>query len=531
MSLAFTGLALQGNSRMPALGRVRSSAWLVAGTVLAAACGTTDVPEPAPLAAEADYAIISNPTAADAGTPASGVGPGGGQAYVSVLPGTFSAAAHIVIRNDRTGNRVEAETVGGGLDPVAIAASAGDKLDFTALSTDGSSVSFARAVPARKRPRVIRVNPPKGRTDVAINASVVVVFSEPVDPATVTDATVRLEQADGGAVIAGTITVAVNGLSATYVPEEDLAPDTEYRIAVTDEVRDRDGSPVEAPLVSSFRTEGVPTAPTPIPPSLTSNVIAFRNYLGGIMLMSANGGEAVSIFGTTDRDADPAWSPDGRSLVLTRGRYDGPSELIVLSADGTGTYRRIGEGIDPVWSPDGSRIAFASSRSGNSDIYLMNPDGAEVVRLTDDPEDEMSPAWSPDGREIVFVRAGGGIFIMHADGSEARPLGQGGGAPAWSPDGTRIAFERFINDHQDIWVVNADGSDARALTNNVSPAASNGPTWSPDSRRLAFAHTPDPENIPYQIFVINADGTGMAHLGPGREGFLTASFGPAWSPR
>lgn len=512
-------------------GRIRSSALLATGALLAAACGTTDVPEPAPPAGEADYAIISNPTFS-LEAPSGGIS-GDGQAYVSVLPGTFQAATRIVIRNDRTAKVVEAGPNGGGLDPVGVEASAGDKLDFTVLSADGSAISFARAVPANKRPRVVRVNPPKGRTDVAINASVVVVFSEPVDPATVSGETIRLEKVDGGSIIAGTVTIAGNGLSATYVPSEDLASDTEYRIAVSAEVRDRDGSPVDAPLVSSFRTEGVPTVPTPIPPTLASNVIAFRNYFGGIMLLSGEGGPAVSIFGTSDEDDEPSWSPDGRSLVLSRGRYVGPGELKVLSADGSGNIRHLGEGVDPAWSPDGSRIAFTSYRSGNSEIYLINPDGSGTVQLTDDPADDTSPAWSPDGRHIVFVRDGE-IFVMNADGSDARSLGQTGGAPAWSPDGTRIAFDRLVSAdwRWDIWVMSSDGSDPRNVTNNAPLITSYGPTWSPDSRRIAFAHARTEEE-PYQIYVINADGSGMMHLGPDNpsQGLISSSYAPAWSPR
>src|SRR5262245_47152546 len=65
------------------------------------------------------------------------------------------------------------------------------------------------------------------------------------------------------------------------------------------------------------------------------------------------------------------------------------------------------------------RIAFASSRDGNAEIYMMNADGSHLTNLTNNPADDGSPVWSPSGHQIAFVssRDNGGIYVMNADGS------------------------------------------------------------------------------------------------------------------
>ena len=74
----------------------------------------------------------------------------------------------------------------------------------------------------------------------------------------------------------------------------------------------------------------------------------------------------------------------------------------------------------PDWSPDGTRIAFESNRDGNWEIYVMNHDGSDVQRLTDDPGNDLMPAWSPDGSLLAFQTDRDGnweIYLMSADGS------------------------------------------------------------------------------------------------------------------
>ena len=157
-----------------------------------------------------------------------------------------------------------------------------------------------------------------------------------------------------------------------------------------------------------------------------------------------------------------------------------------------------GSAVEPTptpWpTPDNSamsRIAFASNRDGNWEIYLMNSDGSNPHNVTNNPATDSHPSWSPDGSKIVFQSERAGnfeIYVMNSDGSEQKRLTEDRGvdhSPAWSPDGTKIAFVSDRRGRQSVWTMNSeDGSELEDVTGSY--VNSRWPTWGPRSRTLAY---------------------------------------------
>jgi hypothetical protein len=188
----------------------------------------------------------------------------------------------------------------------------------------------------------------------------------------------------------------------------------------------------------------------------------------------------------------------------------------------------------PSWSPDGTRIVFSVDsfadphpESGNWDIYVANADGTDATRLTTDNLDHI-PAWSPDGTHIAYVRGWEHqqIWVMDVDGSDPHQLTEGGGShtrPAWSPDGTQIAFIGSAGTNSEIYVMNSDGSDVRRLTND--PAHEDDPSWSPDGRRIAF--TSEGGGRDPGVYSVSSDGRDVTELTQDPD---PANLGIEWSP-
>jgi TolB protein len=192
------------------------------------------------------------------------------------------------------------------------------------------------------------------------------------------------------------------------------------------------------------------------------------------------------------------------------------------------------------------------------EIYLMDPDGTNLRRLTENTVGDFMPSLSPDGKKIVFdstrlrlptePRNTSDLFLMNTDGTEQTYLTRGSSA-TWSPDSKNIAFHASASGtglptttnpgaattDSDIFVANVDDLLARMagpqnITNNGSDTIDNDPDWSPDGTKIAFTSHPlsdDPINpIHAEIYTINPDGTGLTRLTFNDY----EERGPSWSP-
>jgi Tol biopolymer transport system component len=249
----------------------------------------------------------------------------------------------------------------------------------------------------------------------------------------------------------------------------------------------------------------------------------------------------ILIFGSSDLLSQQRPASLENTLYLhTRIAFasnrDGNFEIYIMDADGSRQTNLTNSPTAdeyPSWSPDGTKIAFTSKRDGNSEVYVMNADGSQQTRLTDNPAYDAFPSWSPDGKKIAYAseRAGNmDVYVMNADGSQQTRITNNPAhdvKPYWSPDGKKIAFQSTRNGKEEIYVMNADGSEQSNLTNN--PAWDGCLSWSPDGKKIAFASNRDGDCKGqgyecYRIYVMNADGSHQTRL------TNSHAMCPSWSP-
>ncbi len=230
----------------------------------------------------------------------------------------------------------------------------------------------------------------------------------------------------------------------------------------------------------------------------------FRGDVTDIFVIDVNGANRVNLTkGRHKNNSVPAWSPNGTKIAF-RSNRDENFDIYVMNADGKNSKNltlHLDSDTWPTWSPDGRKIAFESLQVAegvlnHSDIFVMDADGANRTNITQNPRaSNRMPSWSPDGSKIAFVAVRNvnradlwnsdlDIFVMNADGTNPVRLTEDARFnwfPSWSPDGKRIVFVRATHDDitdSDIYVMNADGTGLVNLTQTPGVGEFH-PSWKP----------------------------------------------------
>jgi Tol biopolymer transport system component len=285
---------------------------------------------------------------------------------------------------------------------------------------------------------------------------------------------------------------------------------------------------------------------------------------------------SMELLGQEAPDLDslrPASSFSGR--IAFQSDLDGDNEIYVLTNQGLEKLTdNSWDDIYPRWSPDGKRLAYSANRDGNYDIFIMEANGHNPVRITDSPQNEQFPAWFADGRTLLYSEEAGrqshlwiidlatkekkraipnfsrtnfladcsprapliaftgkkligwDVFLFDRERQSYRDLVQGGNScrPRFSPDGQTIAYVSGQADGKgDIWTMAWDGSGQQRVTER-DETYDYFPSWSPDGKRIVFcsnAKSGYADQGDWALFVVDVREKTVVPLfdSPGRDVF------------
>ena len=223
-------------------------------------------------------------------------------------------------------------------------------------------------------------------------------------------------------------------------------------------------------------------------PSLSKDgkFLAYTTDEGGnldIYVLPTGGGRAIRVTESDADDAQAAWSPDGSRMAFVSAREQGGKLSLPLGAANFQTYalgaggdlfiapalggdpvKLVSDGYFPAWSPDGREIAYATTKTGSRDLWVIAAAGGEPRRLARDTSFDYHPSWSPDGKWIAYTAldlpVAYSIRIVSAAGGAPRTILNEGELlmrPVWSHDGRTILFSRTSGGVTNIWKLRLDG--------------------------------------------------------------------------
>jgi Tol biopolymer transport system component len=250
-------------------------------------------------------------------------------------------------------------------------------------------------------------------------------------------------------------------------------------------------------------------------------------------------------------DSDPNVDASGSRLVYASTRHAVVPQLYLQAIDGVAVTQLTSgpaSDVQPAFSPDGRRVAFASDRSGNWDIWIIDIEDKTVTQVTRTNDPELHPTWSPSGDRLAYCRLNRNAQHWELWVSDANQATGGrfigfGLYPAWSPNGDSIVYQRARERGSrwfSIWRIDLTADGEPRLPTEIASSASHAliqPAWSPDGRHVAYCSVNpdavgDDVDMPRvsspidaaSLWMIDADGRSPIQLtnGPGDD------FGPAW---
>lgn len=279
----------------------------------------------------------------------------------------------------------------------------------------------------------------------------------------------------------------------------------------------------------------VTAIPTPTRPNLGRIIFTCtRGDFNQLCIVNADGTGYRQITNVQAHNYYPVYSPQGGSIVYASNQNGGYFDLFLFIFESSQLVRlteNIGNVLSPSFSPDGQTVLFANrAAEGPTSLWTVGLTGRKPSLLYAGPNTIVSADWSPDGDTIAFAMAvdqpnAYEVFLMNPDGTNVRQLTRGlqgiGGSLDWSPDGRYLLIYAGPPGDKDIFRIDVEAQTASQLTNGGNNAAC---SYSPDGQWIAFNSLRN--NDQADLFIMRADGSSMRQITDNPE----PDWQPQWEP-
>jgi hypothetical protein len=436
--------------------------------------------------------LASGPVPRSAAPGADGLG--GSLVFVAATPASVRGAKYARLVSSR-GDSATAFAFDGGFDPLPVQGEEGDEVTVTVVDSAGRETTTRLPVRA-KPPRVVRTSPAAQRTDVPLNIRIAVVFSAPMDAASVA-AGVRLLR--NGVVVPAEVRLSPDGLAAEVVPATSLTASANYELRIDSAVRDLLGSPLEQAAIASFRT-GTFFATARAVEIMAWNTRCFDDcgapfwWVGDSLQLFVREARSDGYHIVTDLPVQ--WSSDDPDVLAVSPVAAGFAMLRKVGPGRTTVRARV-VGATGAWRPPPVYRRLADGVLTTTYVHVDGASGADRgiwrVRL-DGQERELLFSMAELPADSTRCTTFAGDCYVQPDEFDVTPAG-------------RIAVTR-ASDVGGVWVKDSRLAPLRRVTSPLERGAAHGPAWSLDGERLAYWFDLYADAMT-ELRVVDADGTGQ----------------------